>query len=59
MHQLTVHTIGGLVTPSEPAMLIVPSADQLAVEVKIQPQDIDNVRLGRRRCCALPPSTSG
>lgn len=45
VHQMTVHTIGGLVTPSEPAMLIVPEADQLAVEVKIQPQDIDNVRL--------------
>ena len=45
VHQLTVHTIGGLVTPSEPAMLIVPEADQLVVEVKIQPQDIDNVRL--------------
>ncbi|MGH1572786.1 HlyD family type I secretion periplasmic adaptor subunit [Methylobacterium sp. P31] len=48
VHQLTVHTIGGLVTPSEPAMLIVPSADQLAVEVKIQPHDIDNVRLDQK-----------
>ena len=48
VHQLVVHTIGGLVTPSEPAMLIVPSADQLAVEVKIQPQDIDNVRLAQK-----------
>ena len=47
VHQLTVHTIGGLVTPSEPAMLIVPEADQLAVEVRIQPQDIDNVRMGQ------------
>ncbi|GJD29628.1 Type I secretion system membrane fusion protein PrsE [Methylobacterium adhaesivum] len=45
VHQMSVHTIGGLVTPAEPAMLIVPEADQLAVEVKIQPQDIDNVRL--------------
>ncbi|WP_238283037.1 HlyD family type I secretion periplasmic adaptor subunit, partial [Methylobacterium goesingense] len=45
VHQMTVHTVGGLVTPAEPAMLIVPEADQLAVEVKIQPQDIDNVRL--------------
>ena len=44
VHQMTVHTIGGLVTPAEPAMLIVPEADQLAVEVKIQPQDIDSVR---------------
>jgi HlyD family secretion protein len=48
VHQMTVHTIGGLVTPSEPAMLIVPEADQLAVEIKVQPQDIDNVRLDQK-----------
>ncbi|TXN14722.1 HlyD family type I secretion periplasmic adaptor subunit [Methylobacterium sp. WL122] len=48
VHQMTVHTIGGLVTPNEPAMLIVPSADQLAVEAKIQPQDIDNVHLEQK-----------
>lgn len=48
VHQLTVHTIGGLVTPSEPAMLIVPAADQLLVEVRVQPQDIDNVRVGQK-----------
>lgn len=47
VHQLTVHTVGGLVTPNEPAMLIVPEADQLLVEVRVQPQDIDNVRLGQ------------
>jgi HlyD family secretion protein len=45
VHQLAVHTVGGLVVPSEPAMLIVPSADQLAVEARIQPQDIDSVQL--------------
>ncbi|GEP08017.1 HlyD family type I secretion periplasmic adaptor subunit [Methylobacterium oxalidis] len=54
VHQLSVHTIGGLVTPSEPAMLIVPSADQLAVEVKIQPQDIDNVRVGQSAVLRFP-----
>ena len=47
VHQLTVHTVGGLVTPNEPAMLIVPLADQLLVEVRVQPQDIDNVRVGQ------------
>ena len=45
VHQMTVHTVGGLVVPSEPAMLIVPDADTLAVEVRIQPQEIDNVNL--------------
>lgn len=48
VHQLTVHTVGGLVVPQEPAMLVVPSADQLAVEVRIQPQDIDSVHLDQR-----------
>lgn len=54
VHQMTVHTIGGLVTPSEPALLIVPEADSLAVEVKIQPQDIDNVRLDQRATLRFP-----
>jgi HlyD family secretion protein len=47
VHQMTVHTVGGLVVPSEPAMLIVPEADRLVVEVRIPPQDIDNVRAGQ------------
>ena len=45
VHQMTVHTVGGLVVPSEPAMLIVPESDELAVEVRIQPKDIDHVRI--------------
>jgi HlyD family secretion protein len=47
VYQMTVHTVGGLVVPSEPAMLIVPNADALVVEARIQPQDIDSVRLGQ------------
>ncbi|WP_375460375.1 HlyD family type I secretion periplasmic adaptor subunit [uncultured Enterovirga sp.] len=48
VHQLAVHTIGGVVTQSEPIMLIVPDADQLTAEVKIQPQDIDQLHPGQR-----------
>jgi HlyD family secretion protein len=47
VHQLTVHTVGGVITPGEVIMLIVPEADALEVEAKIQPQDIDQVRLGQ------------
>jgi HlyD family secretion protein len=47
VHQMSVHTVGGLVTPNEPAMLIVPVSDELAVEAKINPQDIDHVRIGQ------------
>lgn len=45
MHQMSVHTAGGLVVPSEPAVLIVPDGDTLAVEARIPPQEIDHVHL--------------
>jgi HlyD family secretion protein len=48
VHQLAVHTIGGVVNPGEPIMLIVPQADSLVVEARIQPQDIDQVRAGQQ-----------
>ncbi|ACA16963.1 type I secretion membrane fusion protein, HlyD family [Methylobacterium sp. 4-46] len=48
VHQLAVHTVGGVVSPGEPLMLIVPRSDALTVEARIQPQDIDQVRLGHR-----------
>lgn len=46
VHQLSVHTIGGVVNAGESLMLIVPKADTLEVEAKISPQDIDQVRIG-------------
>lgn len=47
VHQLAVHTVGGVVTPADPIMLIVPEGDDLALEVQIQPQDIDQIQLGQ------------
>ena len=47
VHQLAVHTVGGVVSPTEPVMLIVPDADLLSVEAKIAPQDIDQLRIGQ------------
>src|SRR5581483_3226665 len=46
VHQLAVHTIGGVVTPGESIMLIVPVADFLRVEGRVSPNEIDQVRLG-------------
>ena len=45
--QKTVHTVGGVITAGEVLMLVVPEADTLDAEVKVQPQDIDQVRLGQ------------
>ena len=47
VHQLSVHTLGGVIAPGDALMLIVPKADDLAIEVKVAPQDIDQLRLGQ------------
>lgn len=47
VHELSVHTVGGVIAPGEQIMLIVPDADVLAVEVKIAPRDIDQVYVGQ------------
>src|SRR5215813_3021072 len=46
--QLAVHTVGGVVTAGDPIMLIVPEADNLSVEVKVNPQDIDQLQLNQK-----------
>lgn len=47
VHQLAVHTVGGVISPGEQIMLIVPDNDALAVEVKIPPRDIEQVYVGQ------------
>lgn len=44
---LRVHTAGGVVAPGEVLMEIVPDADKLVIEAKVQPTDIDRVRTGQ------------
>jgi HlyD family secretion protein len=53
VHQLAVHTVGGVVAPGDPLMLVVPESDDLSVEVKVSPQDIDQVRLGQNTVLRL------
>ena len=45
--QSTVHTVGGVMPAGEPIMLIVPEADKLTIEARVNPQDIDKVQLGQ------------
>ncbi len=45
VHQSTVHTLGGVIAAGEEIMLIVPRADNLTVEVRVAPQDIDQLRV--------------
>ena len=45
--QSTANTVGGVVTAGDPIMLIVPEADTLLVEAKVEPKDIDQVQFGQ------------
>ena len=47
VHQSVVHTVGGVINAGEPLMLIVPEADALSIEVKVSPQDIDQLVPGQ------------
>ena len=48
VNQLSVHTVGGVITNGETIMQIVPRADALVVEAKVAPQDIDQVSVGAK-----------
>jgi HlyD family secretion protein len=47
VHQSMVHTVGGVINAGEPLMLIVPESDELSIEVKVAPQDIDQLQAGQ------------
>jgi len=43
---LRVHTPGGVISPGEALLDLVPEADRLVVEVQVRPEDIDRVHEG-------------
>lgn len=51
--QSTVHTVGGVITAGDTIMLIVPQTDDLQVEAKVNPQDIDKLQIGQKTLLRL------
>ena len=51
--QSTVHTVGGVITAGDAIMLIVPQSDDLQVEAKVNPQDIDKLQVGQKTLLRL------
>ncbi|MBL4756879.1 MAG: HlyD family type I secretion periplasmic adaptor subunit [Rhizobiales bacterium] len=47
VHQLSVHTVGGVISPGETFALIVPEEDKLIVEARLDPANIDQVTIGQ------------
>ena len=44
VHQLAVHTVGGVIAQGETIMLIVPDNDALSIQARVSPNDIDELR---------------
>jgi HlyD family secretion protein len=53
VHQLAVHTIGGVIGPAEVIMEIVPDSDNLQVQARLSPKDIDHVLVGQKALVRL------
>jgi HlyD family secretion protein len=51
--QSSVHTVGGVITAGDAIMMIVPQADDLQVEAKVNPQDIDKLQIGQKTLLRL------
>ncbi len=48
VHQLAVHTVGGVIRPGDLIMEIVPDTDNLEIEGHLPPNEIDQVARGQR-----------
>lgn len=61
VNELSVHTIGGVITPAERLITIVPEKAPLRIEARLAPTDIDQVAVGqaaRLRFSAFHQSTT-
>ena len=47
VHNLALHTVGGVVAAGQEILQIIPSRDRLIVEVRLDPRDVDQVRRGQ------------
>jgi len=52
--QLSVHTVGGVISAGETIMVVMPIADDLLIEGKVAPQDIDHVFSGQTAIIRFP-----
>jgi HlyD family secretion protein len=53
VHQLAIHTVGGVIGPAEVIMEIVPDSDNLLVQARLLPKDIHQVRVGQKTLVRL------
>lgn len=47
VHESTVRTVGGVISPGDTLMLIVPQEDHLVVDMRVSPMQISNLHVGQ------------
>ncbi|MBN9985651.1 HlyD family type I secretion periplasmic adaptor subunit [Rhizobium laguerreae] len=47
VHELSVHTVNGVIDPGQTLMLVVPENNELTVQAKVATRDIDQVHVGQ------------
>ncbi len=52
--QLSIHAEGAVISPAEPILQIVPDKDALVAELKLAPQDIDQIAVGQAVSLRFP-----
>lgn len=58
VYQLMVHTVGGVITPAEPLMMITPEDDDLVLQAQVSPQNIEQIAEGQKAHVRFPAFNS-
>ncbi len=53
IHNMSIFTIGGVISPAKPVLQIIPENDRLIVECKIETTDIDQIKIGQEAAINL------
>lgn len=54
VHKLKFHSLGGVIRPGQPILDIVPADDDLVIEARVSPTDIDDVHAGLSAYVTFP-----
>jgi HlyD family secretion protein len=58
VYQMMIHTEGGVISPAEPLMMIVPEADELVLQAQVAPQSIEQIHEGQTAHIRFPAFSS-
>lgn len=54
VHNLAIHTVGGVISPANPIMEVIPEEDRLIVETRVSPNDIEQIVVGHPATIRFP-----